>query len=400
MNKAEKEHHNPEGQYRGGRQPEIRYVPVDIRDIEVDDEIDLIEIVNKFWKGRKTIFISIAVFFVLGLFVALLSVEEYTSEVKLLPEDQQGISLGGLGGLAQQFGFSSTPMQSGEALSVNVYPSIIQSNVFVEELMRYEVQVSNQSGTVSLEEYFSEYQKSSIISQIVRYTVMLPFTVKNWLTSDDDDNSVFVREAEESSEKTQRLVRMSDKEWSILRNIRGRISTSLDSETGVVTVSVKMQDPVIAADVADEIVVMLSEYIIEKRTEKTRQDVEFIEERFEEASKRFEAAQQELAAFNDANRGQLTAMARTEEQLLQSRYNLAFNVYNSLAERLEQARIKLQEETPVINILEPAAVPDRKSEPQRTFILAVFIVLGMIVGSGIVLLRPFFKSMFNRIVEY
>lgn len=397
MSNEENEHHHPEHDTPGRAKPEIRYVPVDIRNVDVDDEIDLLEIANKFWKGRKTLLKTIAVFFVLGLFVALVSVEEFTSEVKLLPENQQGISLGGLGGLAEQFGFSSSSMQNSEALSVNVYPSIIQSNVFLEELMRYEVQVPNNSVTVSLEEYFSEYQKSSIVSQIVKYTVMLPFTIKNRLTSNNEENSVSVNIAEDNPEKMNRLVRLTDREWSILRNIRGRISTSLDSETGVVTVSVKMQDPVIAADVADEIVEMLSEYIIEKRTEKTRQDVEFIEERFEEARKRFEAAQQELAAFNDANRGQLTAMARTEEQLLQSRYNLAFNIYNSLAERLEQARIKLQEETPVINVLEPAAVPDRKSEPQRTFILAVFIIIGGIIGTGIILAKPFYKKMINTL---
>ena len=393
MSNEKHEHHDTEGRRTHKTEPEIRYVPVDIRDVEVDDEIDLIDIANKFWEGRKTLLTTIAIFFILGLFVALVSVEEYTSTVKLLPENQQGMNLGGLGGLAQQFGFSSSNIKNGEALSANVYPSIIQSNVFLEELMRYEVQVPGTSQVVSLEEYFSEYQKSSIISYVVRYTIMLPFTVKNWLSSSNEESPASVERSEDNPEKMKRLIRMSDREWSILRNIRGRISTSLDSETGVVTVSVKMQNPVIAADVADEIVEMLSEYIIEKRTEKTRQDVEFIEERFEEARERFEEVQQELAAFNDANRGQLTAMARTEEQLLQSQYNLAFNIYNSLAERLEQARIKLQEETPVINILEPAAVPDEKSEPQRTFILALFVIVGGIIGIGIVLVKPFVNKL-------
>ncbi|MDZ7719676.1 MAG: Wzz/FepE/Etk N-terminal domain-containing protein [Balneolaceae bacterium] len=400
MSNESTEHHNSEDSNRSGKaKPEIRYIPVDIRDVEVDDEIDLLELVDKFWKGRRTILKTLAVFFVLGLFVALVSVEEYTSEVKLLPETQQDISLGGLGGLAQQFGFSSSDIQSGDALSVNVYPSVIQSNIFLQELMRYELQVAESDQVVTLEEYFSEYQKSSFISQVAKYTVMLPFTIKNWLSSSGGDTPTSVDRTIGNQDKLERLVRMSEKEWNILRNIRNRIEINQDTETGVVSVSVKMQDPVIAADVADEVVQMLSEYIIEKRTEKTRQDVEFIEERFEEARKRFEAAQQELAAFNDANRGQLTAMARTEEQLLQSQYNLAFNIYNSLAERLEQARIKLQEETPVINVLEPAAVPDRKSEPQRTFILAVFIVIGTIVGSGIVLLRPFFETVYFKISE-
>jgi uncharacterized protein involved in exopolysaccharide biosynthesis len=398
MSNESTEYHDNAGE-GSGKTPEIRYIPVDLKAVEIDDEIDLMDLVDKFWRGRKTILKTLALFFVLGLFVALVSIEEYTSEVKLLPENQQGITLGGLGGLAEQFGFSSSNIQSGETLSANVYPSIIQSNIFLQELMRYKVQVPETSQLITLEEYFSEYQKSSLISKVAKYTVMLPFTIKNWLSSSGGDTPTSVDRTMGNQDKLERLVRMSEREWGILRNMRNRIEISQDTETGVVSVSVKMQDPVIAADVADQVVQMLSEYITEKRTEKTRQDVEFIEERFEEARKRFEAAQQELAAFNDANRGQLTAMARTEEQLLQSQYNLAFNIYNSLAERLEEARIKLQEETPVINVLEPAAVPDRKSEPQRTFILAVFIIIGMIIGSGIIFLRPFYSLFREKIFD-
>jgi uncharacterized protein involved in exopolysaccharide biosynthesis len=55
-----------------------------------------------------------------------------------------------------------------------------------------------------------------------------------------------------------------------------------------------------------------------------------------------------------------------------------------MAERLEEARIKLQEETPVVNILEPAAVPDRRSEPKRTQLLILYTIFGGIVGVGLI----------------
>lgn len=365
--------------------PEIRYVPVDIRPIEdEEDEIDLVEILKTLWEGRKTLFKTVVAFTIVGLAVALLSLVEYTSEVKVMPETQQGMSLGALGGLAQQFGFSNSVQQTGEEISPNVYPSIIKSNIFLLNLMDYKVPVQNNPEKVSLAEYVEDYQSKSLVMGIVRF----PLTVKSWVASFFKNDTSTATEFIQGEQTSQNLVQMSDEEWKILRNIRNRITATLNTETGEVSIKVRMQDPIIAAAVADKVVQNLSEFIIEKRTAKTRRNVEFIEERFEEAKTSFEEVQKNLAAFNDANRGQLTAMARTEEQLLQSRYDLAFNLYNSLAERLEEARIKLQEETPVVSIMEPAAVPDRRSEPNRTLILVVFIILGGLIGIGIIFIKP------------
>lgn len=385
MSNEKKRHHDTKSGRRGKTDREIRYVPVDIRAVEEgDSEIDLIDIIKTVWDGRRTILKTVLVFIVTGLAVALLSVEEYTSQIEILPETQQGMSLGSLGGLAQQFGFSAPVQQGGEEISANLYPSIIQSNLFLHELMNYEVTVPNGSAEISLAEYMESYQHHSWPMAVIRS----PITFKSWVMSLFKSDPASIENGIANEQTSQRLVRMSGEEWEILRNIRRRITAVTNTETGEVTVSVEMQDPVIAAAVADKVVQNLSDFIIEKRTEKTRRNVEFIEERFEEAKVRFEESQKELAAFNDANRGQLTAMTRTEEQLLQSRYDLAFNLYNSLAERLEEARIKLQEETPVISIIEPAAVPDRRSAPNRTLILVVFILLGGLIGMGIIFVSP------------
>lgn len=385
MSNEKNEHHGPEPKKSARIESEIRYVPLDIRPLKNDDEeIKLAEILQKLWDGRKVILKTVIIFAIIGLLVGLLSVEEYTSEVKVMPERQEGMALGRLGGLAQQFGFSAGAQQTSDGISANLYPSIIKSDIFVQELMNYKVLLPDRSEEVTLEEYFKKYQKNSIIGLVLTYTIKLPFTLKNWLMSRAEDNTTSVDSAVVESEKQSRLIRMSKEDWRILKKIKDRISANMDPETGVVTVSVQMQDAEIAANVADEVVQKLSEYITEKRTEKARRDVEFIEERFEEAEDRFEEAQKELATFNDANRGQLTAMARTEEQKLLSRYDLNFNLYNSLAERLEEARIKLQEETPVVNILEPAAIPYRRSKPKRTQLLILSILFGGVVGIGLI----------------
>lgn len=388
---------------QGGDQksrPEIRYVPLDIRSIEEDndDEIDLIELVKTVWDGRRLIVISVVLFVVIGLIVAIGSPDVYTSEVKIMPEAQEGNSLGSLGGLAAQFGIAPRAQNSGQGISPNMYPEIIQSNLFLQDLSSYTVALPASTEEVSLSEYLSEHQEGSISLSglIIRYTIMLPFTLKNHFFSDEEMDSE-VTEGLFDTKKENRILRLSEAEWGVLRQLQGIISIENNSETGLVTVSVDMQNPQIAADVADEVVQRLSEYVIEKRTEKARENAMFIRDRFEEARGDFMEAQNELAEFNDSNQGQLTAMARTREQLLQSRYNLSFNLYNSLAERLEEANIRLQEEIPVITIIEPAAVPDTRSEPNRTFILLTYTIMGIILGVVLIFGLKFWKTIQEKL---
>ncbi len=388
MTKEDKNQPSPDKPEKREKQPpEVRYVPIEYLQAmqDDDDEIDLIGLIKTVWDGRWLIAKTVAVFIVLGLIVALGSPEEYESRVRLMPETQQQSTLGGLGGLARQFGVSSGAQQTADGIPPNLYPDITQSTVFLRELLDYEVSLPDNGGTVTLMDYFREHQSASLPGVLSRYTIRLPFTVLGWIRGSGDSEEITAVDRElAGSEKMQRLVRMSRGEWEILRNFRDRISANVDRESGVVSVSVKMQDDVIAADVADEVVTRLSRYITDYRTEKARRDVEFIEQRYDEARERFEEAQRELARFNDENRGQLTAMARTEEQRLQSQYNLTFNLYNTMAERLEEARIKLQEETPVVNVLEPAAVPDRRSEPKRGQILILYTIFGGIMGVGLI----------------
>lgn len=373
--------------------PEIRYVPIDMMPAMHDDEdeIDLIELIKTVWNGKKIIFKTVAVFIVLGLVVAFGSGEEYTSNVRMLPEylaqDQARMS-GGLGGLARQFGISAGSSQTYDAIPPRLYPDVTQSIIFMRELLDHEVDLPGQKGEkVTLDSYFREHYSPPFLSTLQRYTIYLPFTVlsgvRSLFRSDEEEMTAMDRQLADE-EQAERIIRMRTDEWQMIYLLRERVDAQFNQENSAVTVSVKMPDPVIAAEVADRVVQMLSNYITEYRTEKTQRDLEFIQERYHEAEARFEEAQQELARFNDENRGQLTAMARTQEQLLQSRYNLTFNIYNSMAERLEETRIKLQEETPVLNVMDPAAVPDRRSEPRRGQILIIFTLLGGILGVGLI----------------
>lgn len=384
--------------------PEVRYVPVEIiQSADTDsEEIDLLDLIQTIYDGRWLVLKIVAAFVALGLFFAFTAVEEFTSEVKVLPESQQSSPLGSLGGLARQFGFSSGPVESSGGIPARMYPSITQNTVFLVNLLDHPITLEETEQELTIREYLQEHQKRPVGYYMRRYTIGLPSVLISKLRSSGNENSEEVTNISGlggdtfASSHEKETIRLSNRDWGTVRQLRSRIESIADSETGIVTISVKMQDPVVAAEIARLAVRQLSEYVTRYRTEKSQRDVEFIQERLEDAKGNFEDIQQELARFTDANRGQLTAVARIQEQQLQSRYNLTFNLYNTMAERLEEAQIKLQEDTPVVNITEPPAVPDRNSEPNRLFIIIVFVMLGTILAVGTIFVLKIYQDIRQR----
>ena len=93
-----------------------------------------------------------------------------------------------------------------------------------------------------------------------------------------------------------------------------------------------------------------------------------------------EQTQLKLANFRDSNRGINSQLLKTEEDRLLADFNLEFSLYNSLAQQMEQARIKVQNATPLMTVFQKPQLPTSPSEPKIILLSIVFLVLGGIIG--------------------
>jgi uncharacterized protein involved in exopolysaccharide biosynthesis len=349
-------------------------------------EIDLAALSGLIWQRKMMVAKTTAVAILLGLLVAFGSPVEFNSQVDVMPELSQPRSLGGLGSLARQFGVTGAQNRM-DGIAPELYADIAKDPALMQRLLAYEIVVPGTRERVTLFDYFDNVKRDAPIDLFFNYTVMLPLTVIDWLRPvgqglpADHLQRMY-------PDKIGRLVSMGPSEWDVVDELGKRISASMSRETGVVRVNVKMPDAVMAADVADQVVVFLKEYITDYRTEKARTDLDFAEARYAEARARYEHAQERLALFRNENRGELTTLARTREQQLQGDFDLQFTLYKNMAERLEEARLKLQENTPVVTVISPAAIPGKKSEPRRALILMMFVIAGLGVAVVRLLVRP------------
>lgn len=395
-------------QNKTGAPAEIRYVPVeylpDFNKQNADDEIDLLDLAKKVWAGRWVILTITMVFFGIGIFWALFSPVEYESETVLMPEVQQA-SGGGTSRLLQQFGIGGGMQTGGGAQGVippMIYPRIVNSVSFQQELLEKELYFQTYDVRATWPDFLEHTYRTPLTSHVKNYTIGLPMTLIGAVRSlfsgavdepDTDELESMFDEAEAN------FVNLTAREYDLIRSLRDRISVRQDVETGLLTTTVKLQDPRAAAELNRYVVELLKEYITDYRTDKATQDLVFVESQKHEARQRFEEAQMRLAQFQDENITLTTARARTELERLQDERNLALSVYSSLSQRFEEARLNVQEQTPVFTEIQGFLIPTERSEPQRGLLVLVSTFLGGIIGLSIVLIWPFFKHIKNDLIS-
>jgi len=350
-----------------------------------DKKIDLsksLKIISK----RKTIILRfILAFLILGVFIAFGSKVEYESSCKLLPESQEGIqpNLGRLNNLAGLAGINLDFEKSGN-LTPDLYPEISNSYPFLIDLLNDSIQFSYMDTLLTSYDYFYDVDKPSLLSIIFKYSFGLPFIIKEWISKKNED-------FKNNNIKGDEILFISKKEYELIEDFKKRINIEVDDESGIITIRSKMPDPLAAAEIANRGVKILTQFITEYKISKAKERLDFISERYFEAQVEFENAEKKLAIFSDENRNVISSLAQTELNRLQNQYDLTFDVYRGLALQLEEAKIKVKEDTPIFTILEPVKAPVEKSSPRRLLTLFVCLFIGLLSGIGFVFFFDFQK---------
>jgi len=306
-----------------------------------EDEIDLWEIFPKLKKGWKTILITTAIFLFLGIIFALIrsysTKKEYISEVKLLFEPHN--NLGSSFGIPLQSSGLTVILSEEEykALTPKLYPEILTSTSFLQKLMDKEITDLNGGKTLTISQYLNKHLGSSIRD----YGALM-----NRITAKIDENEIFI-------------------------------------------LNVKMQDPGVALQMNDTILNSLVEYIRFFQTQNANNELKIILDQQTKAETKLHEMQNALAHYRNQHDALNNGHFQDEEEQLKTNYKLASDLYYILSLQLEQAHMKIAGigQNQIFQVFDPPKVSlvPRKMKP--SIIIAAMFIIGLAVGSGIVLIQ-------------
>lgn len=170
-----------------------------------------------------------------------------------------------------------------------------------------------------------------------------------------------------------------------VQRIAPNVSYTISSRTGVVGLAVKENDPLVAQQVNANILTEIDKWSKDDGHRQAVREREFIEQIVADARGRLAQSEQTVRRFLEVNRQyESSPELRLEFNRLSRDVSLRQQVYTSLAETYEQARVEEVRDPTVINVVEVADLPvepQRKQAVRTTLMgLAVGLLFGMVVA--------------------
>lgn len=323
---------------QGGDESEGRPGPrvVGDRPVYVTDDSrapSVLELLNVVFRYRRLLLVLPLAVAAVAVAHGLLSDPTYSSSASFMSQGQ-GSQISQLGGLAAQFGINLPDVGAGE--SPQFYADLLHSTHLLGQAVdtRYRVAGDREDAEAGRQGDLVE------LYEIVGETARL-------------------------------------RRDAAIERLRSQVSLETIEQTGVVRFTVTTRWAMVSRQVADRLVELIQQFNVQRRQSRAEEERRFLEERVVEAQGDLLAVEDSLEAFLEENRGfQNSPALRFEHDRLQRRVSLQQQVYTSLAQSLEEAKIQSVRSTPVITVVEPPREPARPDSRM----LAVRALLGLLIG--------------------
>ena len=338
----------------------------EVKNIEVledeDSSIDFGKIFQDLLKHKKLYYKVLPVAFLLAAIYAISLPNYYGCQVKLAPElGTAARGGGGLANLASSFGFNLGSAQQGaDAINPTLYPDLMNSVDFKTSLFAVPVKREEDQKSFTYYDYLMNEQKAPWWSQGMKAFFGL-----------------FGTQEEDSVAKVNPF-KLTKKQAAIMKDINQNVVCDVDKKTMVITINVTDQDPLICATMADSVKTRLQKFITDYRTSKARVDLEYNKKLYKEARAKYEQARDRYAAYSDAHRAVTSQAGQTKQADLQNEMDMQQQIYQQVVAQLQQAEMRVQQETPAFTPLQSATVPVRKTGPKRAQMCLIFVFLAFL----------------------
>jgi len=321
---------------------------VDERSPIAEEEPKLFQFLLVFWRGRKTGAKIIAIPVILSIIITLLLPKYYIAETIILPELEKSklaslglaADIGALGGIGM-----------GEFSISKIYPVIVRSETILSDV------------------------------------------VTRKLATKKDSTNLLAYWGLEGNPEPRTL-------YEGVEQLRDMLDVSFDSRLATVTIRIEMKDPVLAAEVVNAIAENLDHYMRTKRRTNASMQREFVEGRLSDVGKELERAENMLKEFREKNRRILDSPElMLQEGRLRRNVEVTGAMYLELKKQYEIAKIEEVKNIPIVNVLDTAKPPVKKSRPQRLFTVILTFIISTFVAAGWVTFPAMYPGYAQRMKE-
>jgi uncharacterized protein involved in exopolysaccharide biosynthesis len=183
-----------------------------------------------------------------------------------------------------------------------------------------------------------------------------------------------------------------------LIRLKSLMAVSLDVKTNVVSASVEMREPRLAADVLNAALSEMDLFLREKRSTGATEQRKWIESRLVQVNAELRNAEEALKNFRDRNRRVTDSPELLlEQERLSREVQIKGTIDLELRKQAEIAKIDEIKQITTINVLDEGREPVKKERPKRGMNAAIGFLLAFLGTSGFFAVRSIYGK---RIGDY
>ena len=263
-------------------------------------------------------------------------------------------------------------MESSSEFPPTLYPQVVNGVPFRVELLSNKITFKNE--LVVVKDYFLENKSSfNILRTIKKYTIGLPSLI------------LFKNQKEYTNQS--KIYSITEEDKDLFQILENNLSLSINEKEGFITISYTDNNKNVAAQVTQIAQNLLQEKIIEFKNKSSKEMLDFATKQYSDKKESYEKLQDERAVFVDKNINISSSLFQNKLSRLESEVNISESIVQQLASQVEQAKLQVNEDTPVFTTIKPVTIPFERSAPKRSLIVIVFVFLGLVLSAAYVLVK-------------
>ena len=306
-------------------------------------------LVSKWW----LFFIVACIFGVLGITYAWLKDPEFTAEMTFTTDLEKGGALGMYSGLAAQFGVDLSGGTNSAFEGDNLIELLKSRNIIEKTLLTK----SQKSNLLLLEEYIINHQSEEDADTTIKQIR----TEKN-LSQPNRFRDSILGKIFKKFLKNKLSIERKDKKLSYIQ------LKFIDNNEEFAKKFVE----ILANNAID--------YYVEYKGRKAKKNFELLNNQCDSVKNLLYGNIQQIAVNNDLNVNPLKQVTKAINQKVQVNASANTALYTELLKQLGLARVNLQRETPLIQIIDYPKFPLQKEKPGRLLMGIIFAITGALLA--------------------
>tara|TARA_Y100000768_G_C23990765_1_gene692597 strand:+ start:4714 stop:6159 length:1446 start_codon:yes stop_codon:yes gene_type:complete len=287
---------------------------------------------------KVILFITFLSVFLSFTYINLIEEPKYESWATVLLPDVSKNSSTGIAGIASQFGVNLNQEINTDLSSPSLYPEIIKSRVFAKKVIYKTF-------------YTGKYQKELPLIGII---------------TNETDQSLFYSDS---------LFQIGVKELN-----ENYIEFDQDPKSAISVIKISTFEPSFSQKLANVVILELEKLNRFYKSVTVNEKIDFIENRINSVQENLETSENKLKNFNEKNRQVNSPHLKLELDKLERDLEVEKEVYMTLKQQLELAKIEAIQESSIVQILDEPHLPLLPSNKNQIQSFLLSVILGFLLG--------------------